>query len=248
MAILLPRLPSIAAEKMLEEFLGRGPATWNGFIAHDLPDAVRFAATGGTRISAASLENIRKGILTIARDCGLGSGEKQNGHARFDAEAAAWLADCPEIASGEALRDDVWSFFCVVMFPDVAHWRFGTSRERYLGGMRNTLQRLWLRASAFDRGRDTDDRWGLLRDLTEDAFVQIIERPSIGGDPVLARGIAEAWIRAASKYGRGRMEDVMRMAVLRVRIVNEVRSLSSIESKALSDLLDSYFEIAASLV
>ena len=242
MTILLPRLPSVAAEKKLEQFLRGSPSVWGGFAPHDLPEAVRFAPTGGTRVSAASLGAIRSGILSIAQDCGFGTDNPKQESARFDAEAAAWLADCSTISPGEALRDDVWAFFCIVVFPDVVRWRFGSASERYLGGVRNTLQRLWLRAFAVDRGRDSGDRWGLLRDLTEDALVQITERPSIGGDPVLAREIAEAWVRASVRHGRGQMEGIMRRAVLRIRIADEARSLSSLENVVLGELLDGYFE------
>ena len=50
-----------------------------------------------------------------------------------------------------------------------------------------------MRARALDRGEQHPRRWQLLEELTEDALVQITERPSIGADPVLARAIAEAW-------------------------------------------------------
>jgi len=242
--ILLPRLPTVAAEQMLGEFLRSSPAEWSGFVATRLPDSVRFAAVGGTMISPTSLEAIRSGILLLARDCGFDCAGKSD-HARFDADAAAWLADCPFLSPGEALREDVWSFFGVVMFPEIVRWRFGNAKERYLGGVRNTFQRLWLRACATDRGSNVDDRWGLLRDLTEDAFVQIIERPSIGGNRILALAIAEAWVRAVAKFGRGQMESIMRLALLRIRILNEARSLSSLDAKALADLIDDHFNLAA---
>lgn len=244
MTILLPRLPSIAAEHMLDNYFRNSPPEWSGFMPTRLPDSVRFAAVGGTMISPTSLEAIRSGILALACGCGF-AGAGKSDHARFDAEAAAWLVDCPFLSHGEALREDVWSFFGVVMFPDIVCWRFGNARERYLGGVRNTFQRLWLRACAIDRGSSVDDRWGLLRDLTEDAFVQIIERPSIGGNRILALAIAEAWVRAATKFGRGQMESIMRHAVLRIRILNEVRSLSSLDAKVLAELIDNHFNLAA---
>lgn len=240
MTILLPRLPTIAAEQILGEFFRCSPPEWSGFVPNRLPDSVRFAAVGGSMVSPSSLGAIRNGILLLAHNCGFG-GDSKSDHARFDAEAAAWLADCPFLSPGEALRDDVWSFFGVVMFPDIVYWRFGNAKERYLGGVRNTFQRLWLRARATDRGPAVDDRWALLRDLTEDAFVQIIERPSLGGNRILALAIAEAWVRAATKFGRGQMESIMRLAVLRIRILNEVRSLSSLDAKVLADLIDNHF-------
>lgn len=168
-----------------------------------------------------------------------------NDHARFDREAAVWLATNNLISVGEALRDDFWSFLGVVAAPDVVQWRFGRSRERYLGGVRNTFQRLWLRARTLDRGPNRDNRWQLLYALSEDALVQISERPSIGADPFLARSLAEAWVRAAERFGTSRMEAIMRRATLLARVQNEIRSLASLDSDSLVVVLDAVFDAAA---
>jgi hypothetical protein len=156
------------------------------------------------------------------------------------------MASLAELGSGEALRDDVWAFVAVVLAPDVVNWRFGRARERYLGGIRNAFQRVWMRASVLDRGTGHQDRWGLLEQLTEDALVQITERPSIGADPVLARALAEAWVRAAARHGRNRMEPVMRLATLRLRIRNEIQALPLVSRDELPAILDEFFDKAAS--
>ena len=98
-----------------------------------------------------------------------------------------------------------------------------------------------MRGRIFDRR--TGDRWGLLRILTEDAMVQITERPSIGGDPALARALAEAWVRGAAHHGRSAMEDIMRRAALRVRIWNELRSLTQMSPDALDRVVDEAMDI-----
>lgn len=245
MVILLPRLPVPAAETLIEEHLSDGFAAWSGFNPHDLPAAVRFAATGGSRVSPTQLAELRDGMLQIARSNGFGDKQVRDFYAKFDAEMAALLAEGPLFASGEALRDDVWTFIGTSLAPDLVHWRFGATRERFLGGVRNTFQRLWMRGRALDRGADHCERWQLLHDLTEDALVQITERPSIGGDPVLARAIAEAWIRASLHHGRGAMEPIMRRAVLRARILNEIRSLADLRPEQLASVLDDTFDIPA---
>lgn len=244
MITLLPRLPAPAAEQLLDEFLGSGSSAWPGFDPSTLPQAVRFAATGGTQASPRLLSEFREGILQIAEMNGFGRAGGRAGFAKFDAEAAAWLADRSFLASGEGLRDDVWAFLGVALMPDVVYWRFGVARERYLGGVRNTLQRLWMRGRALDRGLGSPDRWQLLDELTEDALVQITERPSLGGDPLLGRAIAEAWVRAAHQRGKGAMEAIMRGAVLRIRVWNEVRSLSDLPAAELALVLDEAFGIA----
>ena len=202
MVTLLPRLPEPAAECVLEQFFLQDAKAWKGFDAHNLPDPVRFAATGGSRVSATQLQDMRDGIVDVAMNCGLGKKSRKKKFAHFDSDISVWLAQESILASSEALRDDVWAFIGVVMVPDVVHWRFGTARERYFGGVRNTLQRLWMRAKSLDRGPDVDERWKLVYELTEDAHVQIIERPSIGANPILAREIAEAWVRASVRHGK----------------------------------------------
>lgn len=245
MVVLLPRLPSIAADHLLDEFLRSEGVGWRAFEPHELPDTTRFAPTGGTRASAKHLRTLREGILEKATSCGLGRDASCNEYSRFDNELAGWLADSGILASGEALRDDFWSFVGVVMAPDVVHWRFGNSRERYFGGVRNTFQRLWLRGRVLDLADGDADRWGLLSALTEDAFVQIAERPSIGGNPTLARAVAEAWVRAAGRFDQGRMEPIMRRASLHIRIQNEIRSLSNLSNAELALNLDKIFDAAA---
>ncbi|WP_287375302.1 hypothetical protein [Mesorhizobium sp.] len=239
MVVLLPRLAGPVAEAIVRRFLDQGPENWAEFNARDLPEGIRFAATGGTRITDHQLQALREKLKALATKCGFGVGSSgREAFARFDAEAAAWIAQDEVFGSGEAMRDDMWNFIGAVLAPDIVHWRFGTALERYLGGVRNTFQRLWMRGRALDRGVDHPRRWQLLDELTEDALVQITERPSIGGDPVLALAIGEAWLRAAMHFGKPAMESVMRRAVLRIRIRNEIRAYVELPPADLTTLLD----------
>ena len=240
--ILLPRLPGPAAEGLIERFL-EGPSNWVGFDPADLPEAVQFAATGGSRVGPRELLALRRVVEETARGNGFGTSGDRSSHARFDAELGALLGEMPILSSGEALRNDFWAFIAVALAPDIAHWRFGEARDRYRGGVRNTFQRLWLRAGALDRGEQHPRRWQLLEELTEDALVQITERPSIGADPVLARAVAEAWLRAGVRHAGGTMEAIMRRAAIRVRVWNEVRSLVDLPAETLAYILDRAFEL-----
>ena len=242
--ILLPRLPGPAAEGLIERFLER-PSNWTGFDPVNLPEAVRFAATGGSRAGRKELLSLRETVEETARANGFGTRGGGTSHARFDAELGASFAEVPLLSSGEALRDDFWTFIGVTLAPDVVHWRFRAARERYVGGVRNTFQRLWLRARALDRGEQHPRRWELLEELTEDALVQITERPSISADPVLARAVGEAWLRAKRHHGKGAMEPIMRRAILRVRIWNEIRSLADLPTETLACVLGEAFGLPA---
>lgn len=245
MSLILPRLPALACESIVKGFLDLGPETWGGFDPDNLPETVRFAATGGTRIPADELRKLREEIEKLARTHGFGGSSNRGSFASFDADAAAWLAQSQLFSTGEALRDDVWSFVSAVVAPDIVYWRFGRAIERYTGGIRNTFQRLWMRGRVLDRGADHPERWKLLTELTEDALVQITERPSIGGDPVLALAVGEAWSRAARIHGRDQMEPIMRKAILTIRIRNEVRSLSELPRESLVRFLDQVFEVSS---
>lgn len=245
MSMLLPRLPGPSAESMLDRLLDGDTLQWPGFDPTSVPDEVLYASTGGSRVDQRQLRELRQGLVSVAEEYGFGARDAKATQAKFDAALGAWLIQQPLLRTGETLRDDVWSFIGVVMAPDIVHWRFGTSRERYLGGVRNTFQRLWMRARVLDRGEGAPDRWGLLDSLTEDALVQITERPSIGADAVLSRALADAWVRASVRVGRGQMEDVMRLAILRMRIRNEIRSLSLLPEHELAGLLDQFFYSAA---
>ena len=244
MSALLPRLPSIAAKRLLDDLLDTDLAEWPTFRSRQLPPATQFAPTGGARATAPQLEVLHQGILETARRCGMGTGRSRDQHAQFDRDMAAWLAEYSLISDSEALRDEFWSFVGVVIAPRIVWWRFGRSRERYLGGVRNTFQRLWFRARVLDRGSASEDRWGLLAALPEDALVQIMERPSIGADPRLARALAEAWVRAAEEFGKSGMEDVTRRATLLARVQNEIRSLASLDRGQLASVLDDLFDSA----
>lgn len=247
MVVLLPRLTGPVAEARVRTFLDTGPQNWAEFNARELPEAIRFAATGGTRITEHQLQALREKLKALASKCGFGVGSLGRGaFAQFDAETAAWIAQDDLFDSGEAMRDDMWNFVGAVLAPDIVHWRFGTALERYLGGVRNTFQRLWMRGRALDRGVDHPRRWQLLDELTEDALVQITERPSIGGDPALALAIGEAWLRAANHHGKPAMESVMRRAVLHIRIRNEIRALGELPATELTTLLDRAFGMSVS--
>ncbi len=245
MITLMPRLSAAAAQQMLDEILADEGFHWSGFSADTLPNGARFAATGGSVIQTTRLRILRTELVALASEFGFGAQDRKNRLGDFDAALTRWIADMAEFNSGEALRDDVWCFVAVAMAPDIVHWRFGTSRERYLGGVRNCFQRAWLRARALDRGASHSERWGLVDQLTEDALVQITERPSIGSDRVLSLALGEGWVRSATRIGRSRMETVMRQATLRLRVRNEVQALSFLDAEELAHVVDNLFSAAA---
>jgi hypothetical protein len=242
---LLPRLGFDAAEKEMRTFLaGLDEDPGKAFKWH-MPEGARFAATGGSAIDDYLLDDLRAGLMDVASRAGFGAQGATPDHGTFDRSVAVFLTESEMFGTGEALDDEIWSFIGTALAPDLVHWRFGRTPARYLGGVRNTFQRLWIRGSVLDRGQGTFDRWQLLDCLTEDGAVQLFERSSIAGDNTLARAIAEAWHRSSIRHGRDRMQGIMRKAMILIRMGNVIQMLSMLSSQALASHLDGVFEKAA---
>lgn len=240
-AVLMPRLADTAGDQMLAD-AGDRRARGEALAASDtLPDAIGFGPVGGSPVAPARLAELRDDIILIARKAGFPDKRSSAARAKFDSACAIFLADHPLFQSGEALRNDVWTFIATGLLRQVTAWRYDLAPERWHGGVRNTYQRLWMRARALDRGPDASKRWEIVESLTEDAFVAIVERPSIGGDRRLALAVGEGWLRASERHGRAAMEPIMRKAVVRLRLRNEITALSAIPSETLAKIVDAAF-------
>ncbi|WP_433990391.1 hypothetical protein SuNHUV7_20320 (plasmid) [Pseudoseohaeicola sp. NH-UV-7] len=243
--ILLPRLGQIAVDQVLDDYFEDMKLSATLDMLRQTPGAMSYAASGGTPLKKEILIEIRNMLVGAAQANGFPSRGSTKERAQFDTDVAKLLGENPLFAPPEALRDDVWAFLTTVVAPDVVKWRFGTaSRERYHGGVRNAFQRLWMRAWSLDRGMGEEDRWGLIRDLTEDAFGSIVERPSIAGDSRLALALAEGWVRMSERAGRGAMEAIMRRAVIAFRLQNQIQVLTALEDAELRAAVDLAFERA----
>ena len=226
---LLPRLASIGVAGVLESFgVGGMTPPRSQQLLEEHAAAISYGASGGHR--AEDLPDlIAQKLREIAVSAGFPENMSQVARAKFDQEAAIVLAAMPELATGESLRDDVWAFIATIAAPDVTAWRFPDKAEhRFEGGVRNVFQRLWVRGSVLDRGEGADDRWGLVKLLSEDASVQIFERPSIASSRPLAMALAEGWVRMAARVGRRAMEPIMRRATKVFRVRNEVFDIASL--------------------
>jgi hypothetical protein len=242
-----PRLSAAAARRLLVK-----PGVRRKIDAQRMMDAaaphVTWAPTGASRASEKLLEQIGSDVRALARDCGFPKEGSTGSRATFDARASAWFAMTGIIPVGEALRDDVWTWLALALLPDVCAWRFeARASERFLGGRRNALQRLWMRGRAFDLGPDAaEERWSLLAALSEDSMVQITERPSIGADPRLACAIGDAWRRASARAPGISREDLMRTAVRNIRAAGEVICFAALGDDELVREVDRHFANAIS--
>lgn len=246
---LFPRLDPLAVEQCMSKIDEMIADSSRPLVEDRLPAGTGWTAIGGGQIALNTLGDLRALLVDAARACGFPDRGTVLDRARFDALATAALVEFEPLSSGEADRDDVWAFLTTVLAPDVVAWRFvNRSPDRYMGGVRNAFQRLWMRAHALDRGANAGgDRWELVERLTEDALVQITERPSVGADRRLSQAIAEAWIRTSDSIGMSKMEDVMRRAIIDLRIRNEIQMLGALEEELLLAHVVQIFARAAGL-
>jgi hypothetical protein len=133
------------------------------------------------------------------------------------------------------------AFLALVLLPDTAVWRYqDRHHERLMGGHRNVLQRLWLRAEILGTGpSDPAARLG------EDQVVAIMERPdSLGRDPRVARALAVAILdHLERKPGSGMM--LMRNAAKRASRLSAWLLLGALDDVALQSLMTQQVEDAA---
>lgn len=242
--VLLPRLSRLGVEEVLSSLRRRSKVS---SILKDLQTdpnraGVSFSATGGRRIGAQRIVELREEITQIAARHGYPSEVTAHDRQLFDAACAVHLAESADLQSGELLRDDVWAFIAAVLLLNVTIWRFPTlTPDRFHGGDRNMFQRLWYRAIALDRGSQHPQRWGLIAHLTEDAIAQVVERPSVRNDRRLAVAIAEGWLRMVAGAGGASVERIMRRTIRDLRMRNEIQLLSALPDKELSMLVDEHF-------
>jgi len=211
---LFPRLSFAAARERLQQIKGRAAGDLAASATSDSEDAV-YPATGGRRVATQTLQDLREGLLRCARTFGFPeSGGGQS--VKFDPEAAGILFQQLPICPGEASRDEVWSFMSICLLPDLTTWRFPDQNDRrFLGGVRNTFQRLWWRAAML-RTDNAPDPWALIR-LPEDALVGLMERPGISSNRPVACAIASAIAKLAESLPTALREDGWRMAYKLIR-------------------------------
>ncbi len=240
--LLLPRLNELGVMKIIDDAIGELPSLSETLETLEEHSSFLWFAPSGGSMSAETTVEISQEIREIARQHGFPDSSDQKARSVFDTQVAINLGSQNALSTGEALRDDVWSFLSSALLADVIAWRFpDRNPERFRGGARNTFQRLWIRGSTLDLGLEAPERWQLVEALSEDAMVQIFERASLAGDHKLARAIASAWLETSRHIGRGRMEHVMRTATKLVRIRNEIVDLGYLEEAVLYKEIEGIF-------
>src|SRR5699024_9990086 len=215
-----PRIPTQVAIGLLREFDGKLPSELRHASATDHLRA-SFHPNHPCRVQSDTLDEVREGIEAIAIRHGFPDAPRsQNSAADFDREAAAFLVASMKILPVEAAIDEVWNFLTLVLLPHVGVWRYpykpgDYEYERLIGKPRNVFRKLWWRAYVL--GSELSAKLG------EDETVNIMERPSVGGNVVLARAIVRAHERTRSEFGgRFSSSEFLRTVMVRIRAINAV--------------------------
>jgi hypothetical protein len=259
MTLLIPQMPSGVAEALLSELSLARPEDLDPGDDFRCSKAIT-QPTGGLPVTEDLLKQLREPIVTSARKHGF-PGSRPSSFLNFELEVAEILAQwsplwkAQGLPSGEALRNDCWTFITVVVLPDVALWRWpakidedglgGRSwRGRMTGGMRNTFQRIFRRVMCLDRGVDHPDRWGLIRQLQEDDFSAILERPGLSSNREIAVCLGEEYLamkQRLSQHSAAVRQDVYRQATKAIRAYGVVQPLDLMPAENRSRLIQYAF-------
>ena len=237
-----PQLDRTAAGRVLgaQAKLSLEELEKEGSVSH--PDAAP-AATGGHPVPAERLLDLQAKLRRAAREAGFPSALHRGATQSFDRPAGKILYETMEIVPADAAEEGVWSFLSLVVVPEIGPWRFpGRADDRLLGRQRNVLRRVWWRAWAF--GADLDAAPASCTPLGEDEFVQVMERPSLGGNRRTARAIRDALWRAEGSGLTVSRSELMREISRRIRAERSHRALDVLNDVQLAHLLDSLVEVS----
>ncbi|MEU8873677.1 DUF6339 family protein [Streptomyces javensis] len=195
MSFLYPRLLAEQARPLFLEYQHLPAAELTRQVAVVHESAV-YVATGGDRVSAAQLHELRAGVVELAQRAGFPDKSDRASNADFDLRLAALLHAEMGMVPAEAASRDVWVFLALVLLPDVAFWRYPRPpKDRILGTdlTRHVFGRLWWRAQLV-RSPDDPEPYAALEILGEAAFDQIYaRRAALGGSPHMVRAILRVW-------------------------------------------------------
>ena len=250
---LLPQLPSIKAKVILEDIASKSNCETLDPKGNFKVEGIFYVPTGGQIINDENLEKLRNNVLEKAKEYGFPS-TNQKSFLEFEYEVAKILSNWSYLwidgePSGESFRNDFWSYLSIVIMPDIVSWRWGFPPEgeptkswsvRFIGGGRNAFQRIFRRILSLDRGPMHQDRYGLIRELKEDDFSNILERTSLGSNSRIAIPLAEEYL--AMRQRRKDMKasnqlKIYREATKDLRSYGVVQSLDLIDANNLKELI-----------
>lgn len=243
---LWPRLPLPRAQVILRDQAALDYDQLSRYW-EEKSDVAIFAPVGGSPVAKADLESLRKFIVASAIASGYPGTSARVKRAAFDLTLSTGLPAFP-IPIGEGLRPEVWAWIAVVLVPHILRWRWGgggrdVPSDRGAGSIyRNAFARLWHAGRILDRGQGASERWGYLEAMGADQMVALLERPSLGSNPLIARAIADVWTRLPDSQ---RSERLFREAMKTFLISAAVVELDALTPPELKSMAKGTFEQTA---
>jgi hypothetical protein len=180
--------------------------------------AAQYYPLARQRAGSTDLLNLRTKIVGIAAEFGFPSKVSNKVLVEFDRSVGPEIHTQMAIMPADASSVDVWNFINTAVVPDVVLWRYGqfnvesrrwmVSEDRLFDMIRTTIGRLWWRVHLL--GPE------LAGELGEDEVVNLLEKPRIGGYPVLARSMGRHLLSFAEESKTGRRMELFRDATKRL--------------------------------
>ncbi len=207
--------------------------------------------TGGEQATAHDLQQLAADVTGIAETHGYPEDRNTRG---FDIAMSVLLYERLGITPVEATAAGIWNFLSCVLVPDVVAWRFPTRTDHPDGGnvdrwivdrrsYRHAFGRLWWRACML-RDPDHDDAFYLLRQLQEDEFIQIMERPHLAGYGPVVRQLITTMLVVFGRRPHLNRGTLMRAAAKRLLRLGAVLDLHALDEPGMKTLIDEIVETA----
>ncbi|MEU8376572.1 hypothetical protein AB0C22_26110 [Micromonospora sp. NPDC048894] len=230
-----PRLPAHIAEQLLTAHTGRDLVGLRRLSATADPRTTWYP-TAPYRVAEDDLRALQQTVRAVAADADWPAPLSKTNGTAFDRLLAPTLYRQMTIVPADAASEEVWSFLSLVVLPDVALWRWPNplrrpGYERIIGRPRNVFRRLWNRIHSLGEN--------LGGQLYEDEAVAILERPTLGAHPRVARAITHAHLATAGEACAARTE-ILRITARRLRRLAVVVSLESLDDARLMELVGRY--------
>jgi len=244
--LLYPQLPPAFARVLADELLSKSIQDLFALSSTSHHSAI-YAPTGGIRVSESHLHKVNQCIRENAIKSDYPAPLTGLNTQSFDASLGRILYEILEITPSEASNLGIWAFMSCVMWPDLVRWRFpggtdGTSRERFVGGRRNTFGRMWWRAYLL-REPNSEHPYKLLDLLGEDELVQIMERPSLAGNSPLIREIYRTFLHITNTSSNTlQSRSLLRDVTKRLRRLLPMVSFEALDDSVLKSLISDIFE------
>lgn len=244
-----PMLSTAQALQLLAERSLMSQTELEGVAGPELEGA-SFYPLASSRVTVSELQELRNAVVACAGRHGYPNPQPPAARRSFDQELVEVLHSTMSVVRADAADDRVWSYLSLQLCPDVAFWRYPTGRgaepvgdgdiDRLLGGVRHVFGRLWWRAEIL-----TPE---IARSLLEDEAVGLLERPTIGGYPSLARAVAARQLRATETLRGVKRQDIFRDVLKRLRREMGFTSVYMLDHGQIETMIDDLFDTSVAAI